>query len=166
MHIRLLSHDLKEKEVGHKAYQLSRVFKTFNVPPGFILTTQHFLYFMSTIRQKVDGLLNNLPMHDEEKFQNIANEIQKTIVETQFPGDLKNQIIEFYHSLNISQDNSSGSGSGVHHMINQDGDPLVAVRSSAFVTNENFNFTSLNVRSVDSLLQSIKIAWASLYTKK
>ena len=154
-----LSQQLKEKEVGPKAYQLSCVFKTFNVPPAFVLTKAHLEYFLQPINSKINELLKSMQHADEESIQSNANKIQELIVSTQFANDLKYQILEFYSSLDIQKE--------LDRMIEKQNSPLVAVRPSSFVPSDSScHFSLLNVKGENELFDAIKICWASLFTKK
>ena len=158
--------------VGGKGANLGEMFNArFPVPPGFAITAQCYQYFTekTRIRDKILALLSNLNVDDTEKLQQVANEIQKLVIATEVPLDIREEIIENYEALEIPDMKK------VKHVIelaNIKEFPFVAVRSSA--TAEDLpqasfagqQATYLNVKGVEQLIKSVRACWASLFTAR
>ena len=106
-----------------------------------------------------------------DQLQSWANKIQKLIVTTEMPDSIKEDILEFYYSLDIDNKPNSNLESTDKHkseeLIEPSSEVFVAVRSSPTViagSRAHINFQ--NVVGEEKLLRSIKMCWASLFTAK
>ncbi|MEM0373432.1 MAG: PEP/pyruvate-binding domain-containing protein, partial [Sulfolobales archaeon] len=141
------------EEVGGKGANLGELVSIgIRVPPGFIITSDAFKYFLeyNNLIERISKLLNEV-----KDFEEISNEIKKLIINSKIPPDLEEQILKKYEEL------EKIVGKNV----------LVAVRSSATAEDiQEASFagqqdTYLNVDKKD-LLESIKKVWASLYNAR
>jgi len=120
------------------------------VPPGFVITSQAYKYFISY--NKLDEKIREL-LEQEKDDEVISEKIKKLILDGEIPHDLRDQILFAYDSL--------------AKMVGKE--ILVAVRSSATAEDiESASFagqqdTYLNVTR-DELLNAVKKVWASLYS--
>lgn len=129
----------------------------FNVPPGFVLTTAAYDYFLKSngLHEILSRFTSELDLKEDSSLQKISEEIQKAFINSEIPEDLKKKILEEYECLK-KEHNAS----------------LVAVRSSA--TAEDLPTASfagqqdtyLNVSTAEDLLDKIKRCWASLFTPR
>ncbi|MGC9105669.1 MAG: pyruvate, water dikinase [Thermoprotei archaeon] len=122
------------------------------VPPGFVITSSAFRYFLSynKLADKIKEILK------ESKSEEEASErIKSLIMNAEVPSDLEKKILEAYDRL--------------AKVIGKE--PLVAVRSSATAEDiEQASFagqqdTYLNVDRAH-LIENVKKVWASLYNAR
>jgi phosphoenolpyruvate synthase (EC 2.7.9.2) len=122
------------------------------VPPGFVITSRAFKYFVNynKLADKIFEILKT--SQDEEEA---STKIKALIMSAKVPEGLERSIMEAYDRL--------------AELVGKD--PLVAVRSSATAEDiEQASFagqqdTYLNV-SRESLIEHVKKVWASLYTAR
>ncbi len=142
---------------GGKAANLGELTSAgFEVPPGFVLTTESYDYFLKQnhLREVIAKALEGLNVSSDAALQEASGKIRKAFEEGDVPKDLETSVVEEYKKL--------GKGSY----------PLVAVRSSA--TAEDLPTASfagqqdtyLNVLGPESLIKSVKKCWASLFTPR
>ncbi|MCG2887792.1 MAG: pyruvate, water dikinase [Sulfolobales archaeon] len=122
------------------------------VPPGFVITSRAFKYFVNynKLADKIFEILKT--SQDEEEA---STKIKELIMSARVPEDLERSIMEAYDRL--------------AKLVGKD--PLVAVRSSATAEDiEQASFagqqdTYLNVTR-ESLIEHVKKVWASLYSAR
>lgn len=142
---------------GGKAANLGELTSAgFEVPPGFVLTTEVYDYFLkhNDLEEILTTVLATLDVNSDVALQEASANIRKAFEQGEVPRDLEDAIVEEYKKL--------GKGSF----------PLVAVRSSA--TAEDLPTASfagqqdtyLNVSDPKTLIMSIKKCWASLFTPR
>ena len=120
------------------------------VPPGFIVTVASYRRFLveSGLVDVLHRIFDGLNVHDADVLVSAANRAQRTIMSSPMSQSLASEITEAYGRL--------GGG-------------LVAVRSSATAEDlPDASFagqqrTYLNVQGVDSVLETVKGCWASLF---
>lgn len=155
-------HDLQS--VGGKNASLGEMYNHLqevgiDIPNAFVLTTSTFDEFIryNGIYDTIQTLLTNLNTTDLEVLKQNSSQIRHTITSGEFPEKIKEEIIENYTTLSTLY--------GVEQVD-------VAVRSSGTAEDlQDASFaglqeTYLNVSGMDSLLQSIKSCFASLYTDR
>lgn len=140
--------------VGIKGVNVSQIYKKYNTPKGFIVSTGAFSAFIerSGIKPKIAAEISKIKTGN---LHTIANEIQKLIVETPFPEFISREISDNY--LNLKKD------------FNSKTDISVAIRSSYTkeINHKDVSqLTFLNVQNKDNVLMAIKVAWASVFTYK
>jgi pyruvate,water dikinase len=142
---------------GGKAANLGELTSAgFNVPPGFVLTTESYDYYLknNNLASVLEKALADLDVSSDASLQDASVKIRTAFEEGEMPKDLETAILEEYKKL----------GKGKY--------PLVAVRSSA--TAEDLPTASfagqqdtyLNVSEPESLLLSVKKCWSSLFTPR
>jgi pyruvate,water dikinase len=139
--------------VGSKAANLGDLIdKGFPVPNGFVITTDAYTLFVNEnkrLHEYIEKELAGIDYEDPRSVEECARRIKKAIEGTMLPPGLASEISERYNVMS--------------------GKP-VAVRSSA--TSEDLATASfagqletfLNVRGVDSVIESVKGCCASLWT--
>jgi pyruvate,water dikinase len=130
------------------------------VPFGFAVTAYSYRYFVeqNALDKKIGEALANLDTRNIKALEEAGRTVRDLIMASEFPQDLSDAIIGAYHDL--------------ARRISNEGDVDVAVRSSA--TAEDLPDASfagqqesyLNVRGEHELLESIKKAFASLFTNR
>jgi pyruvate,water dikinase len=130
----------------------------FKVPPGFVLTTAAYDYFLKEngIEDRLHSVLSELDVTSDKSLRKVSEAIFDAFMGGKIPSDLEKMIIEEFDQLY--------GGSGEYG--------LVAVRSSA--TAEDLPTASfagqqetfLNVHEPDDLLEKVKKCWASLFTPR
>ncbi|AUV81147.1 phosphoenolpyruvate synthase [Salinigranum rubrum] len=140
--------------VGGKAASLGELTAAgLPVPPGFVVTAGTYRTFIE--EAEIDEELFEAVDVDSEDSKALAGAHERAhelIMETPFPEDVAQEILEAYRSID-------------------DGEAFVAVRSSATAEDlPDASFagqqeTFLNVRE-DDLLQRVKECWASLFSQR
>src|SRR3989338_3477447 len=154
--------------VGGKGANLGEMYSlNLSVPGGFIVTAYAYRDFIerAAIKSEIMNLLSGLDVENNDALQKTAEDIQKLIISTLVPNDLKNEIIEYYSSM-ISEKKSA------EEILKSEELPFVAVRSSA--TAEDLpeasfagqQATFLNVRGADTVVKAVRACWASLFTAR
>jgi pyruvate,water dikinase len=155
---------------GGKGANLGEMVKLkIPVPFGFIITSKAFDSFLDStgIRESIEKFLQATDVDNTEQLLNTSKKIKETIVKQQIPFRIKNEIIDAYRSLSISNRIMSEKAL---QLISAGRDlALVAVRSSA--TAEDLptasfagqQATFLNVKGIGELINAVKKCWASLY---
>ena len=150
------------EDVGEKGINISSLCSDYNVPQGFIITTKAYTDFInnSGISKKIEKELEN---SDERELQEVANEIQRAIIECEIPKVIVDEIIESYESLSFDKSPSADE------LLSNSTDALVAVRSSYIDEQKDANLsqqTFLNIKGENRLITSIKVVWAAQFTLK
>ncbi len=148
------------QSVGGKNASLGEMIKAgIRIPPGFAVTTDSYLVFItdSGIKDKIFAILSNMPLDDVESLNRASAEIQGLINNTYLPDEIKSAIRDWYSLL---CDKCS-----VETLP-------VAVRSSA--TAEDLPTASfagqqdtyLWVEGIEKVVDSVQRCWASLFTPR
>ncbi len=152
--------------VGGKNASLGEMYQKLGkygvpVPNGFAVSAEAYWYFLNfnKIKNKIQEILKGLNVNKITELKNKAKKIRELILKSEFPEDLKKEIIESYKKLaefyNLS-------------MLACD----VAVRSSATAEDAaDASFAGqqesyLNITGEYALLESIKKCMASLFTDR
>jgi pyruvate,water dikinase len=158
----------KNASLGEMRKELAA--KGVNVPNGFAITVNAYRYLLEAgsvkdyhyllkggkIRETIEEILSDLDVNDLENLSSRASKVRRLIQSIEFPGDLKDEIIEAYEKL-------------CEH-YGEDTD--VAVRSSATAEDlPDASFagqqeTFLNVRGEHIVLASCRRCFASLFTNR
>ena len=145
-------------QVGGKGANLGEMVKVgFPVPPGFIVTSKAYAYFLEKnhLKEAITKELYLLETADPENLQRITNRIRQIIIAAPVPKDLAKEIFKAYEQLGGKLKNA-----------------LVAVRSSATAEDlPGASFagqqeTFLNIKGEASLVEHVRLAWASLFTPR
>ena len=136
---------------GGKASNLGELINSgINVPEGFAINTDLYFDFLnkSNLKNKITNLIQNSNSLKINELQKLSNKIKKLFNKTQFDTDIISTIEKEYKRIGSSR---------------------VAVRSSAtsedsmeasFAGQQN---TYLNIIGLNSLIESIKACWASVF---
>ena len=146
--------------VGGKNASLGEMIKAgIRVPPGFAVTTDSYLSFITKaeIKDKTYAFLTDLNPEDVKALNNAAAEIQDLILDTPIPDEIQKAIADGYLQLCDTCEMEVLP---------------VAVRSSA--TAEDLPTASfagqqdtyLWVEGTDKLIQNVRKCWASLFTPR
>lgn len=145
-------------QVGGKGANLGEMSQAgFPVPPGFIVTSEAYYYFLreNNLKEALEKELYLLDPNDPENLGRITERIRKLIISSPVPKDLARAVFKAYESL----------GGKTSHA-------LVAVRSSATAEDlPDASFagqqeTYLNISGEATLIEHIRMAWASLFTPR
>lgn len=148
------------QQVGGKNAGLGEMINAgINVPPGFAVTTESYLAFISDkgIKEDIIRILSKIRPGDISSLNATSDEIQKIIINTPVCNEIKAAIIESYGRLCKKCRNDSVP---------------VAVRSSA--TAEDLPTASfagqqdtyLWIQELDNLVEKVQWCWASLFTPR
>lgn len=141
--------------VGGKGANLGEMTKAgFPVPPGFVVSSEAYFYFLkeNSLELPLKKILLQTNFDDPHSFVVVSEKIKKEILGGKMPQDLAVEIAKAYLRL----------GQGIRHN-------LVAVRSSA--TAEDLPTASfagqqetfLNVSGEANVVQKVQACWASLF---
>lgn len=143
------------------------------VPPGFVVTAQAYDYFIenSGLKERIQNLLNKIQYEDTQLLNDVTEQIRKLIVDSKFPKDMEEEILEAYESLG-ARNFEAIEGSALDILNNGQEPIFVAVRSSA--TAEDLAEASfagqqdsfLNIKGNQDLLIHIRKCFASLFTPR
>ncbi|MEK6955801.1 MAG: phosphoenolpyruvate synthase [Nanoarchaeota archaeon] len=146
------------------------------VPPGFVVTTQAYKYFVEStgIQNKILDIVNNIDVEDTEKLQRASNDIQEIILDAQMPREIKVAVIGAYEDLNVDRAVSKViSNNPLTSLIKTGRElPFVAVRSSANAEDQQEasfagqQATYLNVKGREETVLAVQKCWASLFTAR
>ncbi len=146
----------KNASLGEMISQLHA--KGVRVPTGFATTAYAFNEFLghNDLSKRIEVELENLDVNDVNKLAKVGKTIRKWIIETPFPADLNQAIIENYKLL------TKNSAKGT----------TFAVRSSA--TAEDLPDASfagqqesfLNIEGIENIKHAVKEVFASLYNDR
>lgn len=129
-----------------------------NVPDGFAVTAHAYNYFIDStgLRNKIEKLLEGLDTYNIENLKKRGLAVREAILSAELPDDLKEAVIESYNEMAKIYGKN----------------PDMAVRSSATAEDlPGASFagqqeTYLNVVGYDAILESVKKAFASLFTDR
>ncbi len=131
-----------------------------DVPNGFAITAYAYKYFLENtgIEDKLRDILSDLDTHDVRNLQERAKRARETILDAEFPEDLRREILCAYSQMS--------------EKFGYEENPDVAVRSSATAEDlPNASFagqqdTYLNVRGEKALIEACKKCFASLFSDR
>ncbi len=159
---------------GGKGANLAEIYNLkVAVPPGFVVTAQAYDYFIEIagIKQKIRELLSTINYEDTKQLDKITKNIRALIEDSEFPEEMKEEIIESYEQLDENPEDFRSKP--VSDILNAAHEPtFVAVRSSATAEDlAGASFagqqdTFLNVKGKEDLLHNIKMCFASLFTSR
>ena len=144
------------------------------VPPGFVVTSDAYKYFLERngIDKEIYRILDGLDIDNPQAIMNASEKIQRIILNTEVPDEIKSEIIENYDNLNIDEGLKNLNGSALS-LVKAGKDPaFVAVRSSATAEDlPNASFAGqqasfLNIRGNKNVIEAVKKCWASLFTAR
>jgi pyruvate, water dikinase len=152
--------------VGGKNASLGEMYrnltsKGINVPNGFAVTATAYRYFLERagIRDRIREILHDLNTKDLKNLQQHGHDVRETILNAEFPVELKDAIVSAYRNLCGSYNNDRR-------------DTDVAVRSSATAEDlPDASFagqqeTFLNIKGDIRILEACKKCFASLFTDR
>jgi pyruvate,water dikinase len=146
--------------VGGKNASLGELINNFNmIPNGFAVTTFGYTQFVekNDLDTKIKILLNDINFKDIHSLQHSGKKIRDLIIKSQFPDELRTDILQKYKELSKMYDSENTD---------------VAVRSSSTAEDlPDASFagqqdTYLNIRGGVNILDAIKRCFASLFTDR
>ena len=158
--------------VGGKGANLGEMYNIkIPVPPGFVITTNAYEYLLekSGLNEEIKKILSGLDYENTRELEERTKKIRGLIENAKIPNDLREEIIESYENLNVSEKDLE---KGALKVLEKSEPIYVAVRSSA--TAEDLADASfagqqdsfVNVRGNEELLENVKKCFASLYTAR
>ena len=159
---------------GGKGANLAEIFNLkIPVPPGFVVTAQAYDYFIKKARldEKIKNILFKIDYENTKQLDESTKQIRELIVNSEFPEEMKKEIIEAYETLSVTDYDIEESGAlEILEAISES--VFVAIRSSA--TTEDLAGASfagqqesfLNVKGNHELIKNIKKCFASLFTSR
>jgi len=162
------------KIVGGKGANLAEIFNLkIPVPEGFVVTAQAYDYFIekSKLEKPIKQILESIEYEDTSQLNQKTQEIRNLILNSKFPQEMKEEILESYENLSTNRLEIE-KGSAADILKNAHEPIFVAVRSSA--TTEDLaeasfagqQDTFVNIKGKESLLEHIRKCFASLFTSR
>ena len=149
--------------VGGKNASLGEMYgnltkKGIKIPNGFAISAHAYKYLVekSGIQKDIKKILSDLDTKDVDNLMNRGQKIRDLIIKSEFPGELREEIIQAYHKLCEEYGENTD----------------VAVRSSATAEDlPDASFagqqeTYLNIRGDYNLIEVCKKCFASLFTNR
>ncbi|MBI2056929.1 hypothetical protein HYT91_01610, partial [Candidatus Pacearchaeota archaeon] len=90
---------------GGKGANLSEIFNLkIPVPPGFVVTAQAYDYFIKRARldDKIKNILSKIDYENTKQLDESTKQIRELIVNSEFPEEMKKEIIEAYETLSVT----------------------------------------------------------------
>ena len=159
---------------GGKGANLAEIFNLkIPVPPGFVVTAQAYDYFIKKARldEKIKNILFKIDYENTKQLDESTKQIRELIINSEFPEEMKEEIIEAYETLSFTDYDVKESEA--LEILEANSEPVfVAVRSSA--TTEDLaeasfagqQDTYLNVKGNEELIKKVKECFASLFTSR
>lgn len=147
----------KNASLGEMIRNLTQ--RDIRVPNGFVVTVHAFQAYLdfNNLNEKIDAQIEGLDVSDIIALRKRGSAIRRMVADGKFPEALENEIVERYLTLSATYGNEATD---------------VAVRSSATAEDlPDASFagqqeTFLNVRGSQSLINSVKSCFASLYNDR
>jgi len=92
--------------VGGKGANLGEIYNLkLPVPPGFVVTSDAYKYFLerSRIDKEIYEILGGLDIDNPQVIMVASEKIQRIILNTEMPDEVKSEIIENYDNLNVDE---------------------------------------------------------------
>ena len=152
--------------VGEKASYLAELHNNeYPVPPGFIITHSAFLKFLqeTNLLNTITFLIQNSNLEDKSKLYETSSKIQELILNSKFPDNLLNEILEAYENLDINLQSFKLASSSALNIIKASHEqPFISIRLSPDSKIEGLSF--LNINGTQNIINIIKKCYAYLYT--
>jgi pyruvate,water dikinase len=148
-------------QVGGKGASLGEMVRNnFPVPNGFVVTSTAYFKFIeeTKIKEEIIKKIDAIDVENTAELEMVSKEIRELIIKTTPPDYLREEILSSYDKLNNEENNGANT--------------YVAVRSSATAEDlPEASFagqqeTYLNVLGKESLMDSVRRCWASLFTAR
>ncbi len=153
MSIKFFENIQEEDRAGGKGLSLAKMYQTkVNVPNGYVVMSDTFEEFLdeNNIKYKIKNILVTCDIENEEKINQVSEEITQIILEANISDKLKSELLDYYKKLDSE---------------------YVAVRSSALSEDGKEHAwagqleTFLNIDEVD-LVDNIKKCWVSGFSPR
>lgn len=162
------------KVAGYKGANVSELYNFgILVPSGFVITSSAYDCFFefSGLKSKIKKILEGVNYDDISKLEEVSSEIRREIINSKFPKEMEDEILEAYGDLDV-QDLDIENASA-RDILNTSSEPVfVAVRSSAiFEDSSEFSYSGqydsfMNVKGNYELFVSIKRVFASFFSSR
>ena len=137
------------------------------------MTAQAYDYFIkkAKLEDKIKNILSKIDYEDTKQLDESTKQIRELIVNSEFPEEMKKEIIEAYETLSVTDYDIEESGAlEILEAISES--VFVAIRSSA--TTEDLaeasfagqQDTYLNIKGNEDLIEKVKKCFASLFTSR
>ena len=147
--------------VDNQTFNLSRLVGSVDTPYGFTITSEVFNYVLEQagIKKKIENLVNVMNPQDEGRLQDVANEIQKLIIKSTLPDDVREAVYEAYCSLGIDEDTP------LQELAESNGYPLVEMQSAPVNYNEE-EISIYNINDYEKLIEGVLSCFGLHYASK
>ena len=139
--------------VGGKGANLGELYNAgFNVPPGFVVTTNAYMDFLARneLPEKISKRLKNLDVENTQQLDKISAEIRGMILKAQFPSDLAKKIQEYLKKIRA------------HHYAVRSSATAEDLPTASFAGQQD---TYLEIKQ-DNIVEHVHKCFASLFTSR
>jgi len=171
--------EISKKDIslaGGKGANLGEMYCAgFPVPPGFVITSEAYEYFLreTGLKEEIYNILENLDVDETKELEEASEKIKNMIEKAKMPESLEEEIIEAYDILSTSESMPIAQHEIAISILKMSKEnAFVAVRSSA--TSEDTsaasfagqNETFLNIKGKYEVVDAVKSCFASLFTAR
>jgi len=166
--ISLAEVDKSNTEVGTKAAYLGDLIKSgFQVPQGFIITSEAFRKFLQNnkLDDKIQNILSSLNVENYHELKQSSTELENLILSSKIPQEIMISINKYYEELSFGQ--KLNINEQALDMIKAGRDKtFVSVRPSLLTDKSTSGQLKsyLNVYGSENLLEAVKRVWSSIYS--
>ncbi len=155
--------------VGEKAAYLGEISNdNIHVPPGFVLSTSIYNYFVKQIKDKINEILIKVDYTDFNSMNLAYNEISRLFSGLDFPESLKNSILDAYRQIGSSAElDHPNITDRTMELIKTGRDlPDIVVRVSPTKAIPTIIEPALNIRGIEQLIVAVRNCWAAYFSPR
>lgn len=161
--------------VGENAAKLGELYSNnFPVNLGFAITTNAFDEFIDAtgIRDQITQILSQTNISEPSNLINASKKVRESILNATIPAYLQDRILTAYHNLETGGERFNALNSAAYEMISAGRakmPDIVITTAPCSESTENYSFAGTiknytNIQGDENLLQTVKKAWASLFS--
>ncbi len=165
----------ENKITGHKAAVLGELLRSgFPVPPGFVITTEAFEFFLrfNKLEERIPQILQNLDFENLEQLKQKSKEIEDLIVNSDITDSIRRPVKDFYENIGVGREARLVGGAALDIIRAGRDRVFVCVRTSPIIQDPSATSFAgqlksfINISGTDRLLEAVKRCWSSLYSPK
>ncbi|MDY6788458.1 MAG: PEP/pyruvate-binding domain-containing protein [Candidatus Nanohaloarchaea archaeon] len=157
----------EKDEIGKKAAALAELQKKgMEVPKGFAVTLSAWRQFIeyNGIEDRIEKHLDQADKDDMDSMKRASERIQSMIKSGELPEQLEDDIKQAYSDISLSKKVRNAPDQAAELIGGQRELEFVAVRQSRIEDISDLNTADLNIHGKSRLVESVKDAWANVYS--
>jgi pyruvate,water dikinase len=173
--VKLIDVNSGPEKIGLKAVRIGEMLRGgLPIPSGFVVTTDAYVKFLrhNKIANKISTLLEQVQGTNIKGMGEWSDRISNLISNGTMPDFIERELKEQYQDLSIGSDAKEIGGAALDLIRAGRDNIFVAVRpspSSGGIASANFTGqmqTSISVRGLQNIVQSVKECWSSLFSPR